>query len=94
MKRQTYDSQIVAISADLDLALLKIEQDDLGPFKTVPIAAADDALREGQTVFAIGILSVWIVRNRGLSACESCHRWAFVYRRRRRLTGKLGRPTL
>ena len=55
LKRQTYDKvRIVAISADLDLALLKIEQDDLGPFKTVPIAAADDALREGQTVFAIG----------------------------------------
>ncbi|MGB0412940.1 MAG: S1C family serine protease [Coraliomargarita sp.] len=55
MKRQTYDNvSIVAISADLDLALLRIEESGLEPFKTVPIAAADDALREGQTVFAIG----------------------------------------
>ncbi len=55
MKRQTYDKvSIVAISSDLDLALLKIEQDTLEPFKTVPITAADGSLREGQTVFAIG----------------------------------------
>lgn len=54
MKRQTYDNvSIVAISSDLDLALLKIEQENLEPFKTVPIAAVD-ALSEGQTVFAIG----------------------------------------
>lgn len=55
MTRQTYDNvSIVAISADLDLALLKVEEGGVGPFKSVPITAMDDALREGQTVFAIG----------------------------------------
>ncbi|ADE53910.1 S1C family serine protease [Coraliomargarita akajimensis] len=55
MKRARYESvRIVAISSDLDLALLKIESDGAEPFTTVPIAAADSALHEGQTVFAIG----------------------------------------
>lgn len=55
MQRENFDNvRIVAISADLDLALLKIESDAPEPFKTVPIAAADGAVNEGQTVFAVG----------------------------------------
>lgn len=55
MKRARYETvRIVAISSDLDLALLKIDTDAEAGFTTVPIAAADDVLREGQTVFAIG----------------------------------------
>lgn len=55
LSKVTYDNvRIVATSSDLDLALLKIETDERAPFLTVPLAAADDGLREGQTVFAIG----------------------------------------
>jgi serine protease Do len=51
----TYDNvRIVATSAELDLALLKIQAEDAGPFVSVPLAAVDGGLREGQTVFAIG----------------------------------------
>lgn len=54
LKKMNYDNvRIVASSAELDLALLKIESDD-APFETVPLAAVDQGLREGQTVFAIG----------------------------------------
>ena len=55
LSKVTYDNvRIVASSAELDLALLKIESAGAEPFKTVPLAAADEGLREGQTVFAIG----------------------------------------
>ncbi|WP_269525916.1 S1C family serine protease [Coraliomargarita parva] len=55
LERVTYDNvRIVASSAELDLALLQIEDGEAGPFKTVALASVDDALREGQTVFAIG----------------------------------------
>jgi serine protease Do len=53
--KETYENvRIVATSAELDLALLKIESEDADPFKIVTLAAADQGLREGQTVFAIG----------------------------------------
>ncbi|HAV12133.1 MAG TPA: hypothetical protein DCX06_01375 [Opitutae bacterium] len=56
LSRVTYDKvRIVATSSDLDLALLKIETEgDSKPFKVVPLAAVDEGLNEGQTVFAIG----------------------------------------
>jgi len=56
LSKVTYDNvRIVATSAELDLALLKIEtEDEPGPFTTVPLAGAGGGLREGQTVFAIG----------------------------------------
>ncbi len=55
LSKVTYDNvRIVATSSDLDLALLKIETDSTEPFKTVSLAAVDEGLREGQTVFAIG----------------------------------------
>jgi serine protease Do len=55
LSKDTYENvRIVATSAELDLALLKIDADGGGPFTTVPIAEADEGLREGQTVFAIG----------------------------------------
>lgn len=55
MQRENYDNvRIVANSADLDLALLKIEGADSAAFTTVPIAAADRSVQEGQTVFAVG----------------------------------------
>lgn len=55
LSKVTYDNvRIVATSSELDLALLKIEAEDLSPFVTVPLAAVDEGLREGQTVFAIG----------------------------------------
>ena len=55
LSKVTYDNvRIVATSSELDLALLKLESDDAGPFITVPLASADKGLREGQTVFAIG----------------------------------------
>lgn len=55
LNKVSYDNvRIVATSAELDLALLKIEAGDTGPFKTVSLAAADQGLREGQSVFAIG----------------------------------------
>lgn len=55
LSKVTYDNvRIVATSSELDLALLKIETEDPEPFISVPLAAADEGLREGQTVFAIG----------------------------------------
>jgi serine protease Do len=55
LSKVTYDNiRIVATSSELDLALLKIEAEDLKPFVTVPLASVDEGLREGQTVFAIG----------------------------------------
>lgn len=55
LRRENYDNvRIVANSADLDLALLKIESEPERAFKVVPLAAADDNVREGQTVFAVG----------------------------------------
>jgi len=55
MSKVTYDNvRIVATSSELDLALLKIESEHADPFVTVPLAAVDEGLREGQTVFAIG----------------------------------------
>lgn len=55
LSKVTYDNvRIVATSSELDLALLKIETADPQPFVTVPLAGADEGLREGQTVFAIG----------------------------------------
>ncbi len=55
LTKVTYDNvRIVATSAELDLALLKIQAEDAGPFVAAPLAAADGGLREGQTVFAIG----------------------------------------
>lgn len=55
LTKESYDRvRIVATSAELDLALLKIDGELEGPLKTVSIADADQGLREGQTVFAIG----------------------------------------
>lgn len=56
LSKVTYDNvRIVATSSDLDLALLKIETDENeAPFRVVPLAAVDEGLSEGQTVFAIG----------------------------------------
>lgn len=55
LSKVTYDNvRIVATSSELDLALLKIETDNTTPFVSVPLAAVDEGLREGQTVFAIG----------------------------------------
>lgn len=55
LSKMTYDNvKIVATSSELDLALLKVERSGDRPFVSVPIAAADEGLREGQTVFAIG----------------------------------------
>jgi len=56
LSRVIYDNvRIVATSAELDLALLKIETEGATPlFDTVSLAAVDEALSEGQTVFAIG----------------------------------------
>jgi serine protease Do len=55
LSKVTYDNvRIVATSSELDLALLKIETDKTEPFVSVPLAAVDEGLREGQTVFAIG----------------------------------------
>jgi serine protease Do len=55
LSKVTYEHvRIVATSAELDLALLKIETDNPEPFVTVPLAGAGEGLREGQTVFAIG----------------------------------------
>ena len=55
LNKVSYDNvRIVATSAELDLALLKIESPVEVSFKTVALAAADQGLREGQTVFAIG----------------------------------------
>lgn len=55
LKKVNYDNvRIVATSADLDLALLKIDAKESSDFQTVPLAALDGGVREGQTVFAIG----------------------------------------
>lgn len=56
LAKVTYDNvRIVATSSELDLALLKIETaEDAEPFKVVNLAAVDEGLSEGQTVFAIG----------------------------------------
>ncbi|MDQ8193458.1 trypsin-like peptidase domain-containing protein [Coraliomargarita sp. SDUM461004] len=55
LTKQTYDNvRIVATSSELDLALLKIEVEPSESFVSVPLAAVDEGLREGQTVFAIG----------------------------------------
>ena len=52
--RQTYSNvRILAASANLDLALLKIDAADKRQFPTVPIGDADE-LKQGQPVFAIG----------------------------------------
>lgn len=53
-ERQTYSNvRILAASANLDLALLKIDTPDNRQFPTVPIGDADE-LKQGQPVFAIG----------------------------------------
>ena len=55
LTKVTYENvRIVATSSDLDLALLKIESESEEIFDTVTLAADDNALRDGQTVFAIG----------------------------------------
>ncbi|MGJ8652293.1 MAG: S1C family serine protease [Opitutaceae bacterium] len=56
LSKVTYDNvRIVATSSELDLALLKIETDtDTKPFQVANLAAVDEGLSEGQTVFAIG----------------------------------------
>jgi serine protease Do len=55
LSKVTYGNvRIVATSSELDLVLLKIVTEDPDPFVTVPLAAIDEGLREGQTVFAIG----------------------------------------
>lgn len=55
LTKETYDNvRIVATSSDLDLALLKIEPAAGESFRSVVLTAADEGLREGQTVFAIG----------------------------------------
>jgi serine protease Do len=55
LSKVTYDNvRIVATSAELDLALLKIDPKSAEVFKTVSLAAGDNAVRDGQTVFAIG----------------------------------------
>jgi serine protease Do len=55
LSKVTYDHvKIVATSAELDLALLKIEPRADEEFRTVTLASGDGAVREGQTVFAIG----------------------------------------
>ena len=54
LKKTTYEKvRIVAASAELDLALLKIEDLRDADFQPVRLAS-EDSLREGQTVFAIG----------------------------------------
>ena len=52
-KRTWQNVRIVASSAELDLALLKIETGDKTHFPTVALGDSDD-LRQGQPVFAIG----------------------------------------
>jgi len=55
LNKVSYDNvRIVATSAELDLALLKIEAEGADPFRIVSLAAADQGLRKGQAVFAIG----------------------------------------
>lgn len=55
LSKITYDNvRIVATSSELDLALLKIESEAKNDFDTVTLAAAEETIRDGQTVFAIG----------------------------------------
>lgn len=55
LNKVSFDNvRIVATSAELDLALLKIDSEVEESFKVVSLAAADQGLREGQEVFAIG----------------------------------------
>lgn len=55
LNKVSYDNvRIVATSAELDLALLKIDPETEESFKVVSLAGADQGLREGQPVFAIG----------------------------------------
>lgn len=55
LSKVTYDNvKIVATSAELDLALLKIEPETEETFRSVTLAAGNGQVREGQTVFAIG----------------------------------------
>lgn len=55
LNKISYDNvRIVATSAELDLALLKIDVEGEAPLKIVSLAAVDQGLREGQAVFAIG----------------------------------------
>ena len=56
LSKVTFETvRIVATSADLDLALLKIEPKNPGDsFQSVPLATDDSKVMEGQTVFAIG----------------------------------------
>jgi serine protease Do len=55
LSKVTYDNvRIVATSAELDLALLKIEPESEEVFRSVSLAAGDGGVSEGQTVFAIG----------------------------------------
>lgn len=54
LKKNQYDNiRIISASAEWDLALLKIDGDDIPKFQTVPIGNMDD-LKQGQPVFAIG----------------------------------------
>lgn len=54
LEKITFENvRIVATSAELDLALLKIKTDREARFEVVPLAGGP-GLREGQTVFAIG----------------------------------------
>lgn len=55
LAKVTYDNvRIVAASSELDLALLKVEPQSAEVFKTVSLASGSNAVRDGQTVFAIG----------------------------------------
>lgn len=55
LSKVTYNNvRIVATSAELDLALLKIEAESEEVFRSVTLAAGAGRVREGQTVFAIG----------------------------------------
>ncbi len=52
-KIQWENVRIVATNSNIDLALLKIENNDSYNFKTVPIGSSDN-LKQGQTIFSIG----------------------------------------
>lgn len=55
LNKVSYDNvRIVATSAELDLALLKMDSEAEEAFKVVSLSSADQGLREGQAVFAIG----------------------------------------
>ena len=54
LKKNQYDNiRIIAASTQWDLALLKIDGEDIPQFHTVPIGNMDN-LKQGQVVFAIG----------------------------------------